>query len=547
MCATTLGVGILDVDATVVIGSGPGGAAVAYGLTKAGKKVLIVEGGAVVSTAGYALNQRHFPVAEPFRPHPVNDRVVGHDPQLLKDLAPWFQSSDASLHQRRSPQVQRVKGWGGTSLHYEGQMVRMHPRAFSEGDPWPVTYAALQPYFAQLETILRVAGDVAVYPWRAQEALPVPAHDLSATSKHFQVAAKKLGWRFGPQSLAVLREATGDRGACIRCASCVEGCTTGAKASMDVTLLRDAERTGLLERMLGATVIQLICRDRRVTEALAVDRTGTEIRIRAPKFVLAAGAIETPRLLLHSGRQAGGPGRFGNQSGYVGRHYCETNIQVLSGLLDPSLKSFAAVTVDNAMTQFAEPNSESENPFVLHVSAGAARLTSPLRHAQRFFPSLWGQDLQGALASTFGGGIAVFASGASASQYSNAVALSDSELDEHGVPLASVRHHLGASDAATLVRQQSAAHDFLQAAGAVQIETFLSSFAGPLGTEPRGTCRMSTKPADGVVDINLRVHDLDNLYVSDASVFRTAGVPANPSLTIMALGSRLAEHLAGAA
>ena len=57
-----------------------------------------------------------------------------------------------------------------------------------------------------------------------------------------------------------------------------------------------------------------------------------------------------------------------------------------------------------------------------------------------------------------------------------------------------------------------------------------------------GTTRMSSDPADGVVDANLKVHSIDNLYVAGASVFRTAGI-SNPTFTIIALSMRLAEHL----
>jgi choline dehydrogenase-like flavoprotein len=57
-----------------------------------------------------------------------------------------------------------------------------------------------------------------------------------------------------------------------------------------------------------------------------------------------------------------------------------------------------------------------------------------------------------------------------------------------------------------------------------------------------GTARMASSPTDGVVDANLQVFGMSNLYVCDGSVFATAG-SVNPSLTITALGIRLAEYL----
>jgi choline dehydrogenase-like flavoprotein len=59
---------------------------------------------------------------------------------------------------------------------------------------------------------------------------------------------------------------------------------------------------------------------------------------------------------------------------------------------------------------------------------------------------------------------------------------------------------------------------------------------------PSGTTRMSASPSSGVVDADLRVHGIDNLYVTGSSVFPTVG-HANPTLLIVALAARLAERL----
>ena len=57
-----------------------------------------------------------------------------------------------------------------------------------------------------------------------------------------------------------------------------------------------------------------------------------------------------------------------------------------------------------------------------------------------------------------------------------------------------------------------------------------------------GTTRMSDDPRQGVVDRNTRVHDVENLFIAGSSVFPTVGY-ANPTLTIVALAIRLADHL----
>ena len=68
--------------------------------------------------------------------------------------------------------------------------------------------------------------------------------------------------------------------------------------------------------------------------------------------------------------------------------------------------------------------------------------------------------------------------------------------------------------------------------------------ASPFGDHHMGATRMSARPEDGFVDIDCRVHGVDNLYIAGSSVFPTSGY-ANPTLTIIALAARLGDHLAG--
>jgi choline dehydrogenase-like flavoprotein len=83
----------------------------------------------------------------------------------------------------------------------------------------------------------------------------------------------------------------------------------------------------------------------------------------------------------------------------------------------------------------------------------------------------------------------------------------------------------------------SFSRDVLRAAGATQV-----CWTGIASTHVQGTCRMGSDPARSVVDADARVWGVDRLYVGDGSIVpRTLSV--NPSLTIMALASRLAEHL----
>jgi choline dehydrogenase-like flavoprotein len=124
--------------------------------------------------------------------------------------------------------------------------------------------------------------------------------------------------------------------------------------------------------------------------------------------------------------------------------------------------------------------------------------------------------------------------------------LSPHAKDRHGYPMASVDWQLSAED----ISQFHAYARVLFASGLKSDQYRLARSDDPeiwsrtvaSAAHHLGTARMGATPEEGVVDAQLRVFGVPNLYVCDASVFPTAG-SVNPSLTITALSLRLAQHL----
>jgi choline dehydrogenase-like flavoprotein len=120
----------------------------------------------------------------------------------------------------------------------------------------------------------------------------------------------------------------------------------------------------------------------------------------------------------------------------------------------------------------------------------------------------------------------------------NRVTLNTAVLDQHGQPLPNVHFDDHANDIAMRSYAYDAADQLYGAVGALTVH-----HTPPYpSTHNLGTCRMSADPTDGVVDRWGRAHDVPNLYVSDGSAM-TTGAAANPTLTIVALAIRQAEHL----
>jgi choline dehydrogenase-like flavoprotein len=127
------------------------------------------------------------------------------------------------------------------------------------------------------------------------------------------------------------------------------------------------------------------------------------------------------------------------------------------------------------------------------------------------------------------------------------VSLSD-QLDANGVPRLRVDWRLAAQDVDSLVRTMHIVRQAFVRSGCARLEFDDASLpdairaATPVGGHHLGTTRMSESPRDGVVDARCAVHGMANLYVAGGAVFPTCG-HANPTLTIVALAIRLADHL----
>jgi choline dehydrogenase-like flavoprotein len=117
----------------------------------------------------------------------------------------------------------------------------------------------------------------------------------------------------------------------------------------------------------------------------------------------------------------------------------------------------------------------------------------------------------------------------------NRVELSD-DLDEFGVPRPKVTFNFHENEYAMRRDIRRLGEQILGAAGAEEV------FVSEGNDHTMGGCVMGDDPATSVVDRNLRAHDCANLYICDASVFASSG-GAQPSQTIMALATRLADHL----
>lgn len=344
---------------------------------------------------------------------------------------------------------------------------------------------------------------------------------------------------------------------------------------------------------LRSTVCELIVGESSaaVSGARVVSRAGTAWTLKARVYVLASGGIENPRLLLASNRvRAAG---LGNSRDLVGRYFMEHPRITDRVYLPPVLREVAALPpsaaegVDFArlgLTATAQreesllncctnvsfgfagqdgPQWQSvrrlalsarspwnESPYLQFAGGGPTRLRGQdlrvtLRHPVKSMAALVGAAARPRKLRRF---VSIESQIEEPPKAGNRVLL-DTRRDAFGMPLARLQWTLDDSVRQTYERSLPLFVRHLESwiPGLSGLPMVRGDWPGDvLGTwHHMGTTRMHPDPARGVVDRDCRVHELANVYVAGSSVFPTGGVAA-PTLTLIALALRLAEHLASA-
>ena len=427
-------------------------------------------------------------------------------------------------------------GVGGSTLHWGAFTPRADERDLrlrtdsGEGADWPLTYADLLPHYEEVERFLGVSGP-SPYAWDATRRYPTGPVPLNGPGQLMMRGFAAQGWRATAAPLAALSQdytqpEYGTRRACVNRGFCHQGCRNGAKGSMDVTYLPWAVRAGA-EIRPGCFVTGFDTDSTgRVTGVMyrqkGADGTVRVGRQRTRQVFLCAGAIETPRLLLHAG--------LGNANGEVGKRYMgHVATQVWGTFPEPVRmnKGFPATVISE---DFLRPKDADFAGGYIVQSLGVVPVTWAMAVARG--RGLFGDALMRYLADyNYVAGIGI--NGETLPSDGNYLELSD-EVDEHGVPKARILFSYGKNETRMSEHAVGKMQEAWEAAGARDV------WVNPRTAHTIGTCRMGTDPGSSVVDAFGRSHEIPNLSICDNSVFPSA-LAANPALTIMALSLRTAD------
>ena len=523
----------------VIIGGGAGGLTAALGLVRRGLSVHVLECGPRFSPGkDWPAGRPEADFEDPFQPH-VPDSIECTSQRLtpgnedLRSTLPVLPRTD-----ERRFSYARACGLGGSTLRYQGEAHRLPPAALAS---WPLGYEDLAPYYAKVESLLGVSGEP--HPAFPRQAIfPNPAHTFSPATQRIAQACRLAGMTLSPNSLAIPSRPFRGRLPCIRCKGCTTGCLTGAKSSADNAILPLAQGSGNFKVSTGLTALRVeIDRNGLARAVLVADAKGGLRLIHARAIVLSAGALETPRLLLNSscpGFQAG----LANRSGFVGLGLMENIHAGVWFLLPERCDSHLGLPIEAKVWDHLE---DAERGFTISTFGAPDEIRSPATFALWAAPG-WGREHRDYVRRHFGAQCMIFATAEHRPHPENRILLS-AEKDRFGQPKALVQSRLATGDLDIMRRMLRLCLELAERSGTVGEIGRFTAYDFSSASHPCGTVRMGRNSNDSVANAFGQCHDIQNLFIADASLMPTQGPGTSPSLTIQALALRTADYLAGLA
>jgi choline dehydrogenase-like flavoprotein len=417
----------------------------------------------------------------------------------------------------------RVRLFGGRSLFWARQSFRMSDYEFKSkdhdgfGDNWPIGLADLAPYYSRVEAMFKVHGNQDGLPQYPDGTFVPDDSPWSGSMQRFIDAGKKLG-----VPVCKARTAMG---------------VNGLASSINL-MLPDAFATGKLNAMPNVVVRKLTV-DRNsglVNRVHFVDRhSQREMSVKARVVVLAAGCLESTRLLLNSG--------LANSSGVLG-HYLIDQVygpgivcsvpEARDGKAPPGLMGGAGF-----IPRFRNLDTKAKNfigGYALNVSSRNGPMTP------RVFAA-YGEELQKKLDSYNGSGFRTAIMGQVLAHYQNHVSIDKSVVDAWGIPVLRIQTKYTDNE---VNMARDAVDTSVAMAEAAGFEVLSKNYEpNPPGDSIHevGTCRMGDDPRTSVLNKWNQSHDIKNLFVVDGGCFVSNGWQ-NPTLTITTISMRASEYLA---
>jgi len=489
----------------VIIGTGAGGGTLLHALAGTGARILVVERGEFVP-----------------------QEAANWDPVAVwKELR--YRATEQWLDENGNPFVPYTHyGVGGNSKFWGSVLYRLRREDFgvlrhADGvsPAWPIGYDTLEPYYDRAERLYHVHGQTGDDPTEGARA-PYPYPPIPHAPRIAAIVDELRAFGLHPSALPLGLIRPGEAGGCQLCNTCNSfPCRIHAKSDADVLCVRPALAQPTVTLWTGAYATRLVtARNGARVEAVEIERAGVRHRIEAGLVVVSCGAVNSAALLLRSADPAH-PSGLANSSGLVGRRYMAHLATMMQGF---------------------HPFRKNDTVFQKTVAINDFYLTSrfgfPLGQIQS-----QGRT-HGVMAQTVVPAVPLWAYEAWVARGVDWLAMSeDLPLHENRVTVDAagrIRLHYRPNNVRAHKQLVKETTRILKRLGFWVV--MKHSHGSKNTTHQCGTLVFGTDPTASVLDPFCRTHDVENLFVVDASFFPSSAA-VNPALTIIAQALRVADHI----
>jgi choline dehydrogenase-like flavoprotein len=545
----------------IVVGAGVAGGMVAYRLAQAGASVLILEAGN--RNAQRAQMVGAYATATAKTPHSpyvqVENDIKAPSPDSTND---YYDQPLAAVPP--APPVTQYKSFyerrtGGTTWHWLGHTPRMLRSDFEMksrygGDAdfppaivdWPISYDDLEPWYCEAEREMGVAGSHEEWDglFDSPRSKPFPMSMIWPSYSDNWIAERINGKSFDGAKYLVrstpsARNSTlyDGRPPCAGNSICVPLCPIGAKYDGTVHVAKaTASGATLWERCVVTKLDK--DPDGSVHTVNYVTYGGVRAAVTAEIVILAAHAIETPRLLLMSD--------LANESDQVGRNLMDHLSKSAFGIVPERVFPFRGPPSTSGIESFRDGEFRRKRAgFRVSLNNdGWSRKSAPYAEIIDMVTNkkLIGADLQTALFERVTKQVRLSCSVEVSPDPNNRVELSSTLVDFWKMPRPKITFTPSQYSFNGLAQAINTFKDMFRLIGATELDFGPDPKAYDGAGHIMGTCRMGKSPKTSVVDAQCRTHDHRNMFIVGSSVFPTVGSP-NPTLTIAALALRAAQDI----
>lgn len=505
----------------IIVGSGVAGTTIAKGLLEKDRNtaILMLEAGPVVE----AKSRR------------------GWWDYLTQNRTPYEYTYDLDWEAKSIGKINfitagaRVKAYGGSTMHWGAWALRFKPEDFhlftntGAGGDWPITYDDLEDYYCRAEEYLSVCGDEHEEWSPRSKPYPMPPFKWTAADGLMVRAFEKVGIKPGKMPIARYRK-------CMTTGTC-KYCPFGSRFSAQFVLddlVEDTRHKNLTVRP-NSPVTRILSSSRQKIEAIEyVDNvTGETIREHADTYIICSGAYETPKLLMNSQNEFWRKG-IGNDYDLLGRFIISHSMLKVRGWSPTNReKWFQEYDFPTLMSRtYDTPEQQKKGKIFLFKN----RVLPDIDIASLMIAGKTPQQIDDIVSGPMELELQAFME--EKGKYENRLEIVKGK-DRFGLPLMTVNFNRTDEEIANTQDRLDMMKPVIEAMG---LKIVYAKTEDPGGHHTTGTCRMASSADQGITDANLKVYDIDNLYLCSNGVF-PSGSAVNPTLTLTALCMRLADHL----